>query len=516
MGKRRARSRAGKRVAIAAAALLGVGVLVAGFGSAWADTSLTAGKPASGSAACRASETPSKAVNGSVKGGLGDKWCSGVSGTKTLQVDLQSPQQIDRFVVRHAGSGGESARWNTRDFTISVSTDGAAFTRVVTVAGNTANVTDHAVTPVAARYLRLEITAPTSTRDGAARIYEFEAYAAKKPAPTPSPAVSASGSASPSAPTRSATVAPPSSAVPPPTTCHPDATATIKDYIGGHGETMTRSSCNADAAVYFDAELQALPASGTAWIAPFVTDVWRHVKSTYGQCAVDRDLAAPIGPGCANFGAPKPALAFMHQNKHGGRTVTNRFDGFSGFRTTLDIGDNGWKESSGVLHDRIVHEACHEVEGSSQGIHESPAFSVWGDSKWAEFCVYDFYARSGRTADANRVFDEFSKNRDNMPSGATQAAWFRDWFLPLWKDSGDNADVMKRYFALLAQNFPTRSENDGRNLTYTRRMTTGEFVHFMSAADNRDLSGRAASAFNSGFKRAEFEKAQRDFPALKY
>ena len=47
-------------------------------------------------------------------------------------------------------------------------------------------------------------------------------------------------------------------------------------------------------------------------------------------------------------------------------------------------------------------------------------------------------------------------------------------------------------------------------------MTTGECVHFSSAAAGKDLSARAASAFNTGFSRAEFAQAQRDFPALTY
>ena len=164
----------------------------------------------------------------------------------------------------------------------------------------------------------------------------------------------------------------------------------------------------------------------------------------------------------------------------------------------------------------IVHKACHQVEGASQGVHESPAFAVWGDSKWAEFCVYDFYARTGRTADADRVLRSFSSSRDNLPAGAQGAAWFRDWFLPLWQDSGNNAEVMQRFFGLLSQHFPTRPGNAGRNLVYTRRMTAGEFVHFSSAAAGTDLSARAAAAFNTGFSRADFEKAQRDFPAMTY
>ncbi len=341
-----------------------------------------------------------------------------------------------------------------------------------------------------------------------------------------SPAAPVGGSASASTgpastpPTTSPTSTAPSPSTGPtsgsPFTCNSEAPAVITDHISDHHEALTRATCNADVAVYFDNDLKALPAAGTAWISPFVTDVWKYMKSTYGQCAAKRGLAAPIGPNCANFGAPKPALEFLHQGKHGGGTVANRFDSFSGFRTTIDVGDPKWEQSNGVLHDELVHEACHQVEGASQGTHESPAFQVWGDSKWAEFCVHDFYANTGRTADAARTEALFASQRDNLPAGANGAAWFRDWFLPLWKDSGNNAKVMDRFFGLLAQNFPTRTENDDCNLVYTRRMNAGEFVLFSSAADGRDLSKRAATAFGAGFSQAQFEQAKKDFPAVKF
>ena len=48
---------------------------------------------------------------------------------------------------------------------------------MATVTGNTASVTNHTLTPATARYVRMNITAPTSTTDNAARIYEVEVYA---------------------------------------------------------------------------------------------------------------------------------------------------------------------------------------------------------------------------------------------------------------------------------------------------------------------------------------------------
>ncbi len=132
-------------------------------------------KPATADSSCNSDEGPAKAVNGSVSGGNSDKWCS-LGATKYLQVDLGARHDVSRFVVKHAGAGGESTAWNTRDFTVQTSLDGTNWTTRTTVTGNTASTTTHDVAAAAARHVRLNVTAPTSNGDGAARIYELEVY----------------------------------------------------------------------------------------------------------------------------------------------------------------------------------------------------------------------------------------------------------------------------------------------------------------------------------------------------
>jgi predicted alpha-1,2-mannosidase len=139
-------------------------------------TNVALGKATTADSSCNANEGPEKAVNGSVSGGNSDKWCS-LGSTKFWQVDLGSNFTIQSFTLRHAGAGGESTSWNTRDFTIQWSTNGTTWNTVVTVTGNTASVTNHPITPVSARYVRVNVTVPTSTTDNAARIYEIEVYA---------------------------------------------------------------------------------------------------------------------------------------------------------------------------------------------------------------------------------------------------------------------------------------------------------------------------------------------------
>ncbi|GAB3189523.1 glucose/arabinose dehydrogenase [Micromonospora palomenae] len=136
---------------------------------------LALNKAATADSSCTTTEGPDKAVNGSVAGGTTDKWCSKGT-TKYLQVDLGASTNVNRFVVKHAGAGGENTAWNTKDFTIATSTDGSNWTTRTTVTGNTASTTTHDIAAVTARYVRLNITAPTSTTDPAARVYEFEVY----------------------------------------------------------------------------------------------------------------------------------------------------------------------------------------------------------------------------------------------------------------------------------------------------------------------------------------------------
>jgi hypothetical protein len=134
---------------------------------------LALNKPATGSAPCNANETPAKAVNGSLSGGNTDKFCTQVTGTKFLQVDLGSTQSITSFTVRHAGAGGESAALDTRDFDLQVSANGTSFTTVAQVRGNTTDVSTHTVN-TSGRYVRMNVITPTQNGNAAARIYELE------------------------------------------------------------------------------------------------------------------------------------------------------------------------------------------------------------------------------------------------------------------------------------------------------------------------------------------------------
>jgi hypothetical protein len=95
---------------------------------------LALNRPATGSVPCRPDRGPEKAVNGSVGGGLPDSWCAS-DRPLFLQVDLGAPLAVKRFVVKHAGAGGESEEADSRAFNIQVSSDCKVFTTVETFSG---------------------------------------------------------------------------------------------------------------------------------------------------------------------------------------------------------------------------------------------------------------------------------------------------------------------------------------------------------------------------------------------
>ncbi len=122
-------------------------------------------------------QSAEKAIDGS----LASKWCSLSAAPQWLKLDLGSDSTIDRWVVKHAEAGGESADFNTVDFALEKSSDGLSWTAVDSVQGNIVAVTDRKVTPFTSRFVRLMVRKPTRTTDQGTRIDEFELYGKNAP-----------------------------------------------------------------------------------------------------------------------------------------------------------------------------------------------------------------------------------------------------------------------------------------------------------------------------------------------
>ncbi|MFE9768694.1 discoidin domain-containing protein [Streptomyces sp. NPDC005808] len=147
----------------------------AAMGSGTGPTNLALGKSATGSTSCNSNETPAKAVNGTVTGGNSDKFCS-LTSPAQLTVDLGSAHSVTGLEIDHAGAGGEAASYNTRAYTVQVSTNATTWTTVAQATANTAGVSTHSLTGTSARYVRLNITTPTQGTDPATRVYEFKVF----------------------------------------------------------------------------------------------------------------------------------------------------------------------------------------------------------------------------------------------------------------------------------------------------------------------------------------------------
>lgn len=263
-----------------------------------------------------------------------------------------------------------------------------------------------------------------------------------------------------------------------------------REHWHGHNRTLTLAAIDDEAAVYFDESVHARAGS----ILSFVSRAWRYAKSTYGNA----------------FGPDDRLYAVFHQGRYGGGHPATYFDASHDHRNTIDCGSGHWDAGRPGVFDIPAHEISHVVEGANNGVHESPAFTVWGDSKWAEFFIYDLYVALGMHRDAARVRADFLRCSDSFPFPGTH--WFRDWFGPLWSEA-HGPDVMVEFFKLLAEQFPRST--DGRS--YSRRMSLGEYIHFTSGAIGRDLSYQARIAFGQRDSwNRELAAARREFPDIDY
>lgn len=249
-----------------------------------------------------------------------------------------------------------------------------------------------------------------------------------------------------------------------------------------HRQLLTRVYSNSSVNIWFD---DAVNPSVT-WMNQDFTDVWEYVKQNYGS-----------------FSDPKLNMVFHSRPGHSGGHPATVFDSSHDYRNVGDLGGS-WETREGWNLHASIHEVGHIVEGGSKGVKNSPAFPIWGDSKWAEIFIYDVMKRLGWEAEAQQAYNDFIVKEESFPKPGT--AWFRNWFLPIY-EQGDSSAALNRFFDLLAQYFPQH------NGEYTRNMNMGEFVHFWSGAAQFSLEAQADTAF--GWSRdleIQFRQAQIDFP----
>jgi hypothetical protein len=270
----------------------------------------------------------------------------------------------------------------------------------------------------------------------------------------------------------------------------PDATAvptTWQEHWFEHDQLLSLVASDDTVAIYFDKDVDRAQA---AWVAPYASQLWKYALGAYGS----------MGPG--------RLYVVFHFNRYLGCHFANHYDPSHDDRNVIDCGFSSYDEVE--WRRDIDHMSALVVEATNNGRDGSPARTLWGDSKWAEFYRYDMYRGTDQLAVAEAAYALWTADgwTDSFPVEGTH--WFRDWFYPLWRDHG-GAAVMSRFFSLLARDFPATGA------AYARDMNWGEYVHFMSGAAGTDLEPLATSAFGWPAEwDAELRMARADFPGITY
>ncbi|RRJ67645.1 hypothetical protein EHV15_18345 [Paenibacillus oralis] len=265
--------------------------------------------------------------------------------------------------------------------------------------------------------------------------------------------------------------------------------STWQEHWFEHKELLKLAYYDDEVAVYFDDDINPNQAN---WIYSTAADVWRYTKQTYGPMGGDGRL-----------------YVVVHNKKYSGGHPGYYYNADHDYRNVIDIGGSDFSSRGGWNLDILVHEIAHIVEFAANGAKGSPAFRLWGDSKWAEIYQYDVYKALGYDSEAKRIYNSFISTSENFPRAGTY--WFKNWFYPVYDNYGKN-QALTRFFQLLAQYFPRNSAG-----YFTRDLNMGEYVHFMSGAAKADLKSLASGAFGwTNEYESQYQAARKEFPQISY
>ncbi len=282
----------------------------------------------------------------------------------------------------------------------------------------------------------------------------------------------------------------------------PAPPATWREHWFEHNQLLNRVFYDTSTVVYFDDDVSR----SIVWPRQYFAQVWNYTKKTYGA-----------------FGTDSRLFGILHTGKYSGGHPSTYMDQGHDYRNVIDVGSsnlNAWLSGTGNDIDLVTHEVGHIVEGAAKGVHNSPAFGIWHDSKWMEIYQYDVYLGLNRNDDAVRWYNSKITQVDDFPRAGTQ--WFKNWFYPIYSLHG-KTEVLNNFFILLSKNFPKTSFYNGSTNypEYTKGMNFGEFVHFWSGAAGTDLKALALTAFGSRDEQGndwtlQLETAKANFPGVTY
>jgi hypothetical protein len=271
----------------------------------------------------------------------------------------------------------------------------------------------------------------------------------------------------------------------------PKPDSTWKEHWLEHTQTLTLAYYDQEVVVYKDAGV----GPAITWPYRLMSDTWKYAKKVYGKMGDDPRLYVVLHGGTyGNVGQPQyyPDASGEHRN-------------------IVDFSAGNWNNFV-FPEPGMIHEVCHIVESVTNQVKGSPAFEVWGDSKWQDIFVYDVYKNLGMPDKAAAWYNFYLDDAVTYPRKGSH--WFRDWWLPIYNKYGE-AQVLNKFFVLLSQHFPKVPL--GKEQEYSRRMNPGEYIHFMSGAAGVNLKAQATIAFGwSDECDQQFKQARIDFPNVKY
>jgi hypothetical protein len=264
---------------------------------------------------------------------------------------------------------------------------------------------------------------------------------------------------------------------------------TWQEHWFEHDQLLALSQSDDAVALYYDKDVDATQATA---IFPYVSQIAHYTNAAYG----------PLGPG--------RLYVVIHKDRYLGCHEADHYNPSHDYRNTIDCGLTAYDDQT-IFGAFIPHFMAVLVEHVNNGREGAPADVLWNhQGKWAEFYRYDLYLGIGRKDEADSWHALWTTDTWTDPFPAPNTHWFRDWFFPLWRDHG-GAEVMNRFFGLLASDFPS---SGGK---YTRDMNWGEFVHFMSGAAGVDVRPLATEAFGWSVDwQAQLLAARAAFPRITY
>jgi len=177
-----------------------------------------------------------------------------------------------------------------------------------------------------------------------------------------------------------------------------DPPATWQEHWFDHRQLLRLYHSDEHCAIYADSGVRR---AEVRWLPRFIDVTWQYSKAAYGDA----------------FGFDPRMYSIRHAGRHGGGHAGYYVSPVHDCRNVSDCGLGTWREGSALARELPAHEIGHCVESAGNGVRGSPAYEIWGDSKRAEFCIYDLCTALGMDREARGACRRFTGSTGDSPAG---------------------------------------------------------------------------------------------------